>query len=64
MFGFQQINKIHFSLFYILDLIKICIMQVRVCENCYITITDHEKTPRANFFDTRYKHIVMFLQRL
>jgi len=29
---------------------------VRVCENCYITITDHEKTPRANFFDTR--HIV------
>ena len=33
------------------------IMQVRVCENCYITITDHEKTPRANFFDTRYKHI-------
>ena len=39
-------------------------MQVRVCENCYITITDHEKTPRANFFDTRYKHIIMFPQRL
>ena len=26
---------------------------VRVCENCFIKITEEEKTPLANFFDIR-----------
>jgi len=32
---------------------------VRVCENCYINVTEGEKNPLANFFDTRnvVKHL-------
>jgi len=32
---------------------------VRVCEDCFINVSDEEKKPRANFFDT--KHIVRHL---
>ena len=31
----------------------------RVCEDCFINVSDEEKKPRANFFDT--KHIVRHL---
>ena len=29
------------------------LVQVRVCENCYIGVTEGEKKPLANFFDTK-----------